>query len=78
MEMSGGAATYLKSSGVDLVYVGGHSPRSTDQYSNMASRLSGQNCKLFQFLLSLDSQNTQKITPNMEVCPESLGAMSEY
>ena len=56
----------------------GNSPRSTYQYSNMAPRLSGQNCKLFQFLLSLNSQNTQKITPNIEVCPERLGAMSEY
>ena len=44
----------------------------------MAPRLSGQNCKLFQFLLSLNSQNTQKITPNIEVCPERLGAMSDY
>ena len=42
-------------------------PRSIYQYSNMAPRLSGQNCKFFKFLLSLK-----------EVCPESLGAILEY
>ena len=58
-------------------------PRSIYQYSNMAPRLSGQNCKFVNFLLSLNSQksfgykeNTTKI--NIEVCPESLGAMLEY
>ena len=33
-----------------------NSPRSIYQYSNMAPRLSGQNCKFFKFLLSLNSQ----------------------
>ena len=31
-------------------------PRSIYQYSSMAPRLSGQNCKFFKFLLSLNSQ----------------------
>ena len=31
-------------------------PRSIYQYSNMAPRLSGQNCKFFKLLLSLNSQ----------------------
>ena len=31
-------------------------PRSIYQYCSMAPRLSGQNCKLFKFLLSLNSQ----------------------
>ena len=31
-------------------------PRSTYQYSNMAPRLSGKNCKFFKFILSLNSQ----------------------
>ena len=31
-------------------------PRSIYQYSNMAPRLSGQNCKFFKFLLFLNSQ----------------------
>ena len=31
-------------------------PHSINQYSNMAPRLSDQNCKLFKFLLSLSSQ----------------------
>ena len=31
-------------------------PRSISQYSNMAPRLSGQNCKRFKLLLSLNSQ----------------------
>ena len=30
-------------------------PRSIYQYSSMAPRLSGQNCKFFKFLLSLNS-----------------------
>ena len=33
-----------------------NSPRSIYQYSIMASRLSGQTCKFFKFLLSLNSQ----------------------
>ena len=31
-------------------------PRSIYQYSSMAPRLSGQNCKFLKFLLSLNSQ----------------------
>ena len=57
-------------------------PRSMYQYSSMAPRLSGQNCKFFMFLLSLNSQKRlgykRKTTPNIEVWPESLGAMKEY
>lgn len=34
----------------------GNRPRLIYQYSNMAPRLSGQNCKFFKFHLSLDSQ----------------------
>ena len=34
----------------------GNRPRSIYQYSSMAPRLSGQNCKFFKFLLSLNSQ----------------------
>ena len=33
-------------------------PRSIYQYSNMVPRLSGQNCKFFKFLLSVNSQRT--------------------
>ena len=50
-------------------------PHSVYQYSNMALRLSGQNCN---FLSSSDLSipnrdlDTKKITPNKEVCPESL------
>ena len=56
-------------------------PRSIYQYSNMAPRLSVQNCKFLKFLLSLNSQKRlgyKEKTPNLEVCPESLGAMLEY
>ena len=51
------------------------------QYSNMDSRLSGQKSKFLKFLLSRNSKRdfkTKKTTPNIEVCPESLVAMSEY
>ena len=34
---------------------GENRPRSIYQYSSMAPRLSGQNCKFFKFLLSLNS-----------------------
>ena len=49
----------------------------------MARRLSGQNCKFlkfFNFSLFIPKRdlNTRKTTPNIEVCPESLGAMLEY
>ena len=56
-------------------------PRSIYQYSNMAPRLSGQNCKFFKFLLSLNSQKRLEYKENntkYEVGPESLGAMLEY
>ena len=56
-------------------------PRPIYQYSNMAPRLSGQNCKFFKFVLSLNSQrdlDTKKTQTNVEVCPESLEAMLEY
>ena len=33
-------------------------PRSIYQYSSMAPRLSGQNCKFFKLLLSLNSPET--------------------
>ena len=44
-------------------------PRSIYQYSNMAPRLSA--------ILKRDL-DTKKTTPNIEVCPESLGAMLEF
>ena len=57
-------------------------PHLLDQYSNMALRLSRQNCKLFRFLLSLNPQKRlgykKKTTPNVEVCPESFRAIIEY
>ena len=53
-------------------------PCSIYQFSNLAPRLSGQNCKFFKLFLSLSSQN--RPTPNLEVCPEAEGfrAMLEY
>ena len=57
-------------------------PRSIYQYSYMAPGLSGQNCKFFlsSFCHSIPQKNlnTKKTIPNIEVCPESLGAMLEY
>ena len=41
----------------------------------------GQKCKLFQFLLSLNSQRRleyKENNTNREVCPKSIGAMLEY
>ena len=41
----------------------------------------GQKCKLFQFLLSLNSQRRleyKENNTNTEVCPKSIGAMLEY
>ena len=38
------------------ILVWGNRPRSIYQYSSMGLRLSGQNCKFFMFLLSLNSQ----------------------
>ena len=42
----------------------GNRLRSIYQYSNMAPRLSGQNCKLFKFLLSLNSQKRLEYKEN--------------
>jgi len=58
-------------------------PGNLYQYSNMAPRLSGQNykcLKFFFFCLSIPKRDldTKKTPPYIEVCPESLGAMSEY
>ena len=39
-------------------------PRSIYQYSNIAPRLSGQNCKFFKFLLSLNSQKRLEYKEN--------------
>ena len=39
-------------------------PRSIYQYSSMAPRLSGQNCKFFTFLLSLNSQRRLRYKEN--------------
>ena len=39
-------------------------PRSIYQYSGMAPRLSGQNCKFFKFLLSLNSQKRLEYKEN--------------
>ena len=39
-------------------------PRSIYQYSNMAPRLLGQNCKFFKFLLSLNSQKRLEYKEN--------------
>ena len=39
-------------------------PRSIYQYSGMAPRLSGQNCKFFKFPLSLNSQQRLKYKEN--------------
>ena len=49
-------------------------PPSIHQYSNMAPRHSGQNCKFLRFVcLSILNRdlNTDKIPPNMEVCSEA-------
>ena len=54
-------------------------PLSIYQYSNMAPRLSGQNCNLFSVsLVHQFSKETKKTTPHIKVCPESPGAMLEY
>ena len=39
-------------------------PRSIYQYSSMAPRLSGQDCKFFKFLLSFNSQKRLKYKEN--------------
>ena len=47
----------------------------------MAPRVTGQNCKflsLFCLLIPKRDLDTKKTTPDIEVCPESLGAMLEY
>ena len=56
-------------------------PHSKYQYSSMAPRLSGQNCKFSSFFCpSIPKRDlaTKKTTPNIEVWPESLRAMLEY
>ena len=58
-----------------------NSPRTIYQSSIMAPRLSGQNCKFLSFLCLLIPKidlDTKETTQNVEVCPESLGAMLEY
>ena len=47
-------------------------PRSVDQYSNGAPRLSDQNCTFLSFFFSILKRDleTKKTTPNIEVCPE--------
>ena len=56
--------------------------RSIYQYSNMVPRLSGQDCVDFFsfFCLSIPKRDldTKVTTPNVEVCPEILGAILEY
>ena len=48
------------------------------QYSNMAPRLRIKIVNLLSFLcLSKRDLDAKKTTPNIEVCPESLGAMLE-
>ena len=56
-------------------------PRSIYQYSNIRPRLSCKNCNFLSFFcLSIPKRDldTKKTTPNIEVCPESLGAILEY
>ena len=56
-------------------------PRLIYQYFNMAPRLSGQNCKFLSFFcpsILKGDLDTKKTTPNIKVCPGSLGAMLEY
>ena len=43
---------------------GANRPRSIYQYSSMAPRLSGQNCKFFKFPLSLNSQKRLRYREN--------------
>ena len=54
-------------------------PRPIYQYSSMAPRLLGQNCKFSSFFCpSIPKRDLGKkeTTPNIEVWPESLGAMA--
>ena len=48
-------------------------PLSIYHYSNITLKLSGQNCNFLSFF-----GLSKKTTPNIEVCPESLGAMLEF
>ena len=43
---------------------GENRPRSIYQYSNVAPRLSGQNCEFLKFLLSLNSQKRLEYKEN--------------
>ena len=52
------------------------------KHSKLTLRLSGQNCKFFKLLfvskllfVAFVSLDTKKTAPNLDVCPESLGAM---
>ena len=56
-------------------------PRSIYQYSSLAQRLWGKIVNFSSFFcLSIPKRDldTKKTAPNIEVCPESLGAMLEY
>ena len=49
----------------------------------MTLRLLGENRKLFKFFrlsihISKIDLDTERVPPNMEICPESLGAMLQY
>ena len=48
-------------------------PLSIYHYSNTTLKLSGKNCKFLSFF-----GLSKKTTPNIEVCPESLGTMLEF
>ena len=54
------------------------------RFINILTWVQGFQIKIvnFMFLLSLNSEirdfDTKKTTPNIEVCPDSLGAMLEY
>ena len=50
-------------------------PHSIYQYSNIDLRLSGKNCIFLKFPLSFNSLGYKENTPNIKVCPESLGAI---
>ena len=58
--------------------------RPVMRFINILTWVQGFQIKIvnFMFLLSLNSEirdfDTKKTTPNIEVCPDSLGAMLEY
>ena len=53
-------------------------PRSICQYSNMAQSFRVKIVNFFCLTIPKRDLDTQKTTPNIEVCPESPGAMLEY